>query len=79
MAGHLKCVLPVLSILLADVHLHEISTLLLDDLEPFPSVCGNTSEGLCTLLPARIVIGVGPKERNAKETKPNQSKAKKEN
>ena len=38
-----------------------------------PSVCGNPSEGLCTLLPARISIGeaVGSDERDKKAMQSN--------
>lgn len=46
---------------LADVLVHGFSTFSLDDLQPFPS------EGLCTHLPARILLCPGTKTRGKKQ------------
>lgn len=52
MAGHL----PVLSILIGRRPYAWNQHVLIGRSGAVPSVCGNPSEGLCTLLPARILI-----------------------
>ena len=70
MAGHVKCILLLVLSILISRHPYASDAwnqhVLIGRSRAVPSACGDPSEGLCTLLPARIPIGVGPNERERK-------------